>query len=191
MQRSSFPLQILRPGPACVKMGCCEENVLLCRTHYARIYSAEWIAVDRFSHSHLEFNLSSLKAHLRDASFANLLWLRGGLLCCLKEMSKCCKFDARYRAFNSLSDFHGFLNLALKGKKTHHRSSFFLNKWNFNIHLKDLKHFWVWSSQQVTENSVRKKPLQGKDKPCYPCQQRPTHYWLTLLVLWIQQLIML
>lgn len=90
-----FLCSFFRTGPVCMKMGCCGENGLLCRTHYARIYIPEWIAVDCSSYSHSKFNLSALKAHLRKSSFANLLCPRPGPLYCSREREayKCCRFS--------------------------------------------------------------------------------------------------
>lgn len=76
--------------------GSMHENGLLWRrkTHYAKYML--WIVVDGPACSHSEFNLSTQRAHLRKPPFANLLWLRSGLLCCLKETYKCCKFSATH-----------------------------------------------------------------------------------------------
>lgn len=58
--------------------------------------SPEWITVDGRDYSHSEFNLSTLKAHLKKPPIADLLWLRFGLLCRLKETQKCCKFSVTH-----------------------------------------------------------------------------------------------
>lgn len=46
------------------------EKMGFYRTHYARIYSPERIAVDCCAYSHSEFNLGTLNAYLRKPSFA-------------------------------------------------------------------------------------------------------------------------
>lgn len=125
--------------------------------------------VDCSTYSHSEFNLSTLKAHLRKPSFAKLLWLRAGLRCGLKETYMLQIQHEILVALNSPSSDHRFLYLAFKKNVmdalSHSKSTISTPIWTLKA-LQVLIFKGEWQ-RTAWESSFYKE----KDKLCYPCPQ--------------------